>query len=69
MYNKKQIEYSKKYNKKKNKFYVYVYLDPRKEGEFIYGEYKFNYCLIDTDKDYLIENHLICIEYISLEEE
>jgi hypothetical protein len=33
------------------------------------GEYKFNYCLIDTDKDYLIENHLICIEYMSLEEE
>jgi hypothetical protein len=32
------------------------------------GEYKFNYCLIDNDKDYLIENHLICIEYISLEE-
>jgi tRNA1(Val) A37 N6-methylase TrmN6 len=29
------------------------------------GEYKFNYCLIDTDKDYLIENHLICIEYIA----
>jgi hypothetical protein len=27
------------------------------------GEYKFNYCLIDIDKDYLIENHLICIEY------
>ena len=27
------------------------------------GEYKFNYCLIDTDKDYLVENHLICIEY------
>lgn len=33
------------------------------------GEYKFNYCLIDNDKDYLIENHLICIEYISLKEE
>jgi adenine-specific DNA-methyltransferase len=33
------------------------------------GEYKFNYCLIDNDKDYLIENHLICIEYLSLEEE
>jgi len=33
------------------------------------GEYKFNYCLLDTDKDYLIENHLICIEYMSLEEE
>ena len=31
------------------------------------GEYKFNYCLIDTDKDYLIENHLICIEYICLD--
>ena len=31
------------------------------------GEYKFNYCLIDTDKDYLIENHLICIEYIAEE--
>jgi type I restriction-modification system DNA methylase subunit len=29
------------------------------------GEYKFNYCLIDSDKDYLIENHLICIEYIA----
>lgn len=27
------------------------------------GEYKFNHCLIDTEKDYLIENHLICIEY------
>ena len=27
------------------------------------GEYKFNYCLIDEQKEYLIENHLICIEY------
>ena len=27
------------------------------------GEYKFNYCLIDLkDKEYLIENHLICIK-------
>ena len=25
------------------KYYVYVYLDPRKKGEFIYGEYKFEY--------------------------
>jgi adenine-specific DNA-methyltransferase len=25
------------------------------------GKYKFSYCLIDTDKEYLIENHLICI--------
>ena len=27
------------------------------------GEYKFNYCLIDEKNEYLIENHLICIEY------
>lgn len=27
------------------------------------GEYKFNYCLIDTTKEYLVENHLICIEH------
>jgi type I restriction-modification system DNA methylase subunit len=26
------------------------------------GEYKFNYCLIDETTEYLIENHLICIE-------
>jgi type I restriction-modification system DNA methylase subunit len=26
------------------------------------GEYKFNYCLIDETNEYLIENHLICIE-------
>ena len=26
------------------------------------GEYQFNYCLIDEQKEYLIENHLICIE-------
>jgi adenine-specific DNA-methyltransferase len=25
------------------------------------GKYKFGYCLIDVDYDYLIENHLICI--------
>tara|TARA_B110000208_G_C11776672_1_gene432269 strand:+ start:199 stop:1446 length:1248 start_codon:yes stop_codon:yes gene_type:complete len=28
------------------------------------GEYIFNYCLIDINHEYLIENHLICIEYI-----
>ena len=28
------------------------------------GDYKFSYCLIDTDKSYLIENHLICIKSI-----
>jgi type I restriction-modification system DNA methylase subunit len=27
------------------------------------GEYKFNYGLIDETNEYLIENHLICIEY------
>lgn len=26
------------------------------------GNYKFSYCLIDTDNPYLIENHLICIK-------
>lgn len=28
---------------KENNIYVYIYLDPRKEGDFIYGEYKFKY--------------------------
>lgn len=27
------------------------------------GKYKFDYCLINESKEYLIENHLICIEY------
>jgi hypothetical protein len=25
------------------------------------NKYQFSYCLIDTDKEYLVENHLICI--------
>lgn len=29
------------------------------------GEYKFNYCLIDMAKEYLVENHLICIESVN----
>ncbi|MHA2023540.1 MAG: LEM-3-like GIY-YIG domain-containing protein, partial [Candidatus Thorarchaeota archaeon] len=29
--------------KKENRFYVYVYLDTRKPGKFVYGEWKFNY--------------------------
>jgi type I restriction-modification system DNA methylase subunit len=29
------------------------------------GEYKFNYCIIDVDKPFLIENHLIVIEPIN----
>jgi len=28
------------------------------------GEYKFNYCIIDEANEYLIENHLICIEAV-----
>jgi len=27
------------------------------------GNYKFSYALVDTDKDYLIENHLLVIKY------
>ena len=27
------------------------------------GQYKFNYCLINEDYEYLVENHLITIEY------
>jgi len=26
-----------------NKFYTYVYLDPRKSGDFAYGDSEFNY--------------------------
>lgn len=26
-----------------NKFYVYIYLDPRKKGRFVYGEYEFEH--------------------------
>ena len=25
------------------------------------GDYKFEYCLIDMSREYLIENHLICV--------
>mgnify|MGYP003651907526 CR=1 FL=1 len=27
------------------------------------GKYKLNYCIVDIDKEYLIENHLLVIEY------
>ena len=29
------------------------------------GKYKFNYCLINIEQKYLIENHLICIKYVN----
>ena len=29
------------------------------------GKYKFTYCLIDTEKKYLVENHLICIKSVN----
>lgn len=32
-------------------------------GYGIMAKYKFNYCLINVDYEYLIENHLICINY------
>lgn len=32
------------------------------------GEYNFEYCLIEGGFEYLIENHLICINYINSEE-
>jgi len=30
-------------NNQETKFYVYVYLDPRKPGKYVYGEYEFEY--------------------------
>ena len=27
------------------------------------GKYQFNYCLLNMDEEYLVENHLICIRY------
>ena len=33
------------------------------------GDYNFNYCLIDINTPYLIENHLICIKYKNSEDD
>jgi hypothetical protein len=43
-----------------NVFYVYVYLDPRKPGEYVYGEYKFDYepIYVGKGKGYRYIKHL-----------
>ena len=57
----------KKYSNKDKKNYI------SKEGEkgpilllnrgYGVGTYNFEYCLVDEELEYLIENHLICIKY------
>jgi len=59
----------KKYSNKDKKNYI------SKEGEkgpilllnrgYGVGKYNFEYCLVDEDLEYLVENHLICIKYIN----
>ena len=43
-----------------NEFYVYVYLDPRKCGDFKYGEFEFNYepFYVGKGKEYRYKRHL-----------
>lgn len=43
-----------------NKFYVYIYLDPRKIGNYVYGEYKFEYepFYVGKGHGYRLTNHL-----------
>lgn len=45
---------------KMNNFYVYIFLDPRKDGEFSYGEHKFKYepFYVGKGKNNRCENHL-----------
>jgi group I intron endonuclease len=42
------------------KYYVYVYLDPRKKGEYVYDDYKFGYepFYVGKGKDYRHKKHL-----------
>ena len=44
----------------KNIFYVYIYLDPRKRGKYIYEEFKFNYepFYVGKGKGDQIKSHL-----------
>lgn len=46
--------------KDSNCFYVYVYLDPRKPGKYIYGEYEFDYepFYVGKGKGNRFKNHL-----------
>lgn len=50
----------KKFNEQLEKFLVYCYLDPRKPGKYIFGEYSFNYEPIYIGKGKLrrIKSHL-----------
>lgn len=43
-----------------NKFYIYIYLDPRKQGNFTYDDYKFEHepFYIGKGKDKRCEDHL-----------
>jgi tRNA1(Val) A37 N6-methylase TrmN6 len=52
-------EYKKNYINKKGEKDMILVLN-RGYGK---GEYKFQYCLLDIDKEYLVENHLICVKY------
>lgn len=50
----------KNISKKKNRFYVYAYLDPRKPGKYKYGKYRFDYepFYIGKGSGSRINNHL-----------
>ena len=45
---------------KQNKFYIYVYLDPRKPGNFKYGGYTFKYepFYVGKGQNYRYKEHL-----------